>query len=164
MITTAEIPDTIAADAAQVGRMLTLGGYADITVRSRATGEHVTLTFTCKKRGENGRFISRATKAGRVGLLDADVIFIDRYDELVASYNPHTGLFRHARASTPATRWTAEKLLAWIQEGFPIEAQAEVVVATRCACCHRKLTDPESVARGLGPECAGRPTGSKAAH
>ena len=24
----------------------------------------------------------------------------------------------------------------------------------KCACCHRKLTDPESIERGVGPVCA----------
>jgi hypothetical protein len=27
---------------------------------------------------------------------------------------------------------------------------------TRCSICHRKLTDPYSVALGVGPECRGK--------
>lgn len=35
-------------------------------------------------------------------------------------------------------------------------AQVEFWHEGKCCRCGRKLTDPESVSRGLGPECAGR--------
>lgn len=158
------IPETIQVDAAHVGRMLTLGGHAELTVRSKETGHHVTMTFSCKKRGPNGRLLSRATRDGRVGINDADIVFIDRDRELQASFVPATGQLRTTAASTPVTRWTAAHVLAWINGDPKLGEQAEVFAATRCARCSRKLTDPESVERGLGPECYGTRTGSKAAH
>jgi hypothetical protein len=30
------------------------------------------------------------------------------------------------------------------------------MAATRCSVCHRRLTDPASVAMGIGPECRGK--------
>lgn len=42
--------------------------------------------------------------------------------------------------------------------GWAIEAE------DRCGVCGRKLEDPVSVARGIGPECAGKPTGTKVLH
>jgi hypothetical protein len=33
--------------------------------------------------------------------------------------------------------------------------------ASRCGRCHRTLTDPVSIDRGIGPECYGRDTGSR---
>jgi len=32
--------------------------------------------------------------------------------------------------------------------------------AARCSRCHRPLTDPDSIRRGMGPECSGRGSGS----
>lgn len=37
-----------------------------------------------------------------------------------------------------------------------IAAGASIGPAERCACCGRRLTDPESQARGIGPECIGK--------
>jgi len=34
------------------------------------------------------------------------------------------------------------------------ERKYSVKVAKKCAVCNRKLTSPESIARGVGPECA----------
>jgi hypothetical protein len=36
-----------------------------------------------------------------------------------------------------------------------------VQVESRCGRCTRQLTDPVSIARGIGPECFGRDTGSR---
>lgn len=43
-------------------------------------------------------------------------------------------------------------------EGYDIE------VESKCGLCGRKLEDPISVKRGIGPECAGKPTGTKILH
>lgn len=162
-MTTTELPTEVEVDAAQLGRLLTQGGFAEVTVRSLETGNYVCLTFSAKKRGEHGGLMPRNTLAGRVGLNDADVVFIDRQRDMMSSFSPRTGEVRHTRASTAATRWTVEKLLSWITGGYPLDQQAQVLVATRCARCGRKLRDPISLERGMGPECYGRPTGSVAA-
>lgn len=59
--------------------------------------------------------------------------------------------------------WAAEacEVISWLctklnhNEGNFFE-QAEFWHAGTCARCGRELTDPESIARGLGPVCAGR--------
>jgi hypothetical protein len=57
------------------------------------------------------------------------------------------------------------KMLAWFMrllyhtdsaKHFSLFSQAEVWHEGRCGRCGRKLTVPESVASGFGPECAGR--------
>lgn len=39
-----------------------------------------------------------------------------------------------------------------------------IEVESACGLCGRKLIDPVSTARGIGPECAGKPTGTKILH
>jgi hypothetical protein len=158
------IPDQILATPEAFGKRLTAGGYAEVTVKSLNTGHHVTLVFSCKKRGSDGKLISRATKEGRVGITDSDIVYIDDHERnMVASLNPRTGELRPAQDASKARMWAATKLLAWSKGSYDLDAVAETVVATRCSRCARKLTDPVSVERGLGPECYGLPTGSKMA-
>lgn len=35
--------------------------------------------------------------------------------------------------------------------------EARLVEAGRCRCCGRELTDPDSLARGIGPTCLAKP-------
>ena len=155
--------ETVLADRERVGKALREGGYATITVRSLETGRHVTLTFSAKKRGKNGRFVSRATKEGRVGMLDADTVFVDDPNrDAVGRFDPKTGEFKAAANAAPGAVWAATKLLAWTARPIPaLEDHAEVFMALKCDTCARKLTDPVSIERGRGPECAGKATGSK---
>ena len=39
-----------------------------------------------------------------------------------------------------------------------------IEVESRCGLCGHKLEDPVSIARGIGPDCAQKPTGSKILH
>jgi len=158
------IPDQILASANEVANRLEIGGFAEVTVRSLNTGDHVTLTFSCKKRGQDGRLVSRATKEGRVGLHDSDIVYIDDHlREMVGSFNPKTNELRINKDADKARAWAATKLLDWTQGTYDLEAVAETFLATRCSRCARKLTDPISVERGLGPECHGLPTSSRMA-
>lgn len=52
---------------------------------------------------------------------------------------------------TVALRWVIERLAS----SKPIEG-VEILPSGRCGRCGRKLTTPESLANGLGPECANR--------
>ena len=158
------IPDQILASATEVAHRLNTGGFAEVTVRSLNTGQHVTLTFSCKKRGPDGRLLSRATKEGRVGMREADIVYIDDHlREMVGSFNPRTGELKLSPEADTPRAWAATKTLAWINDDYDMDAVAETFLATRCSRCARKLTDPVSVERGLGPECHGLPTSSRMA-
>lgn len=52
-------------------------------------------------------------------------------------------------------------VLEWITGDWDSTNTAEVEVESRCGLCGHKLEDPVSVQRGIGPECAAKPTGSK---
>jgi hypothetical protein len=63
-------------------------------------------------------------------------------------------------------RYAAEAALAyaWLGEaGMPTPANGSVnvVESDNCGRCGRTLTDPESIARGIGPECANKATGTR---
>lgn len=58
-----------------------------------------------------------------------------------------------ARAKTAAMLLS----LHWLGEESPIHrAGYRLLVEERCLRCNRKLTTPESIRAGVGPECAGR--------
>lgn len=63
-------------------------------------------------------------------------------------------------------RFAAEAAVkfAWLGEaGLPNSKNGTVIVleAVVCGYCGRKLTDPVSIERGIGPDCFGKMTGTK---
>lgn len=69
------------------------------------------------------------------------------------------------RNADAVLKYAAEAALAyaWLGEaGLPKPTNGTVTVleSDHCSCCGRTLTDPESIARGIGPECYGRTTGT----
>lgn len=161
------IPEEVAATGEMIAAALLEGGRAQITVRSLKTGEHIKLSFACKKKGADGRYISRASQAGRVGYLDADKIDVtdpdlDWPETKVGAHVRGTQRF-YADTRDAARAWTARALLEYAFENGNLGEKAEIMLATRCCYCGRKLQDPISIARGVGPECFGKATGSKLA-
>jgi hypothetical protein len=164
------VPETVRE---AISKALMIGGRARVTVTSKATGKHLTVMLAAKKRGEDGRFISRALKAGRVGLPEADVVFADggdsAWDGWIGRFDPKTGEWRSPKSYDdergPQYRWAAQSVLryavsmdeAWVAQ---FEGQAEVALASECCVCGKALTDPESIDRGIGPECYGKLTKS----
>lgn len=153
--------ETVPVDREKLRALLVEGGRARVTVRSLASGRHVTLSFAAKKR-EDGRWASRATRAGRVGMADAACVFIDDHaGEAVARFDPRSGEFS-AKTEETAPLWTARRLLHWVGQGADnLTDLAEVFVALECAMCGKRLSDPESIERGIGPECYGLRTRSR---
>lgn len=160
--------EQVEASSGRLRSALENGGRAVVTVRSRATGEHVTVAFSAKKRDPAGGWLSRATLEGRVGIGDADMLYVDDPtlpwpEGKVGSVDLSTGEWRDAQGADPARVWAAQKAFAWAAGSFDLEAQAEVFMSLECNFCGHRLTDPVSIERGIGPECFGRLTGSKSA-
>lgn len=169
-------PTEVLSSHDRVARALRDGGRARVTVTSRATGRHLTVKLACKVRGDDGRFVSRARRDGRVGFDEADAVFADSSD--TALQDEWLGTFWTDTASwaaphnpgsderVPAYQWAARAVLRWAmadadsEVAAKFDADAEAVLAEECARCGKSLVDPESVARGLGPECAGHATES----
>lgn len=73
---------------------------------------------------------------------------------------------KDSRAQNPMLRYAAEAALAyaWLGEmGLPTPKNGTVKVTEHeiCARCGKKLTNPKSKELLLGPECAGKATGTK---
>lgn len=165
-----QVPEFVLATADAIREALMSGGRAVVSVRSKKSGEHVTLTFACKARKSGGQgWLSRATGAGRVGFEAADCVEVR--DDALEYPDNYVGRFytganaswRAGKGADPKRAWTGEKVIAFALGGYPLDHQADVYLATRCCFCGKRLTDPVSVERGVGPECYGKHTGSKMA-
>jgi len=163
-----EPPTQRPADAELFRMLLEEGGRVTASVRSRASGEHVTVTLAAKRKGDDGRYVSRAKIEGRVGIRDAHAVFADDPDRdwpdnKLGAFYVGDGEWRAADGAERNRAWAAFALLRWALGGLALEEMAEVFIETTCCVCGKRLTDPESVERGIGPECNRRRTRSKAA-
>lgn len=77
--------------------------------------------------------------------------------------NPETGIVRTTAKSCLGSGDLVVRLLnramavIWAGDANPLtNAGFNVCHAGKCGRCGRKLTNPESLATGIGPECAGR--------
>jgi hypothetical protein len=75
-------------------------------------------------------------------------------------YNPVLGqIFRTNRSkfSEDAKCWWAfERVLDFLHRGTKMEEGMEIWHVGKCGRCGRRLTDPDSIRIGIGPECRGR--------
>jgi hypothetical protein len=123
-------------------------GDAIFTIASHRTGQHFTYKITTKT-GNDGRPVSfvalltgpdNTSSYTYLGLLDAA-----------------TGVVRRTAKSRVGEDAPGFKAIAWamhhLLNGRAL-AGADVIHAGRCCRCGRVLTTPESVAAGIGPECA----------
>lgn len=144
------------------------GGRAVISVRSKKTGAHVSIRLAAKKKKAGGRgWVSRGSRVGRVGIAEADAIFADDPtlvwpEGKIGIFDLHTGEWK--RSGTDSARvWATERALMWALGSFDLSEHAEIFIELRCSYCGHALRDPVSIERGVGPECAGSRTGSRAA-
>lgn len=127
-----------------------LAGKAIFTLRSVKTGTRYTYKVsvphdTVKANGFNGWFVSLLSGPDNtsdyqyIGMITAEHQFkLTRASKLSADSKP-----------VKAISWVLAKLAA-NQEPAGVEIWHE----GRCGKCGRKLTVPESIASGFGPECA----------
>ena len=142
-------PITNTADA----RAFINGGNATVTLRSNVTGNRFTYKVstpkdkaTGKPEAGNKRFVSLLAGADNTG----DFVYLGMVGD--------DGVFRATRAtrhpdsmSFRAFAWAWAKLA---RETMP--EGLEVWHEGKCGRCGRKLTVPESIANGFGPECVTR--------
>lgn len=157
-----------AATPEQIKAALT-AGRALITLRSHATGKHVTILVTGRKKKDGGKgWVSRATKEGRVGLengadaLQVTDILREYPEDYVGRLYTDSMTWKAGQAADPIRVYAAEKVLAYALDGIAL--QSEVFLATTCTNCGKQLWDPESIEDQMGPECKGKVTASVVAH
>lgn len=134
------------SDAADALTFVT-SGNAYLTLRSTPTGTRYTYRVAAPRedRERNILFVSVLFGADNSG----------DYRYLGAIQN---GRFRLTRGSTLSESNARHVAFRWMHSHLMrgnLPPQAEIWHEGRCGRCGRRLTVPESVARGLGPECVG---------
>jgi len=147
-----EDPETI--------KQFLLAGHARVTLVSTATGDRYTYQITSTPPNADGR---ESPVSHFVAVLTGP----DNTDGRSYSYVGHIFRFTdytHAKPEKAKVPSTATSAKAWfwfwnaVVRGSkrPADLKLEVWHEGRCGACGRVLTVPESIARGLGPECYGR--------
>jgi len=128
------------------------GGNATFTV-TNAEGEH--YTFKIRKPSESKPFYASLVDGlGSNGRFNYIGVFNPTKVASKTEVVKLTQKSRFAESSRQVTvlRW-ALRVIAFnwhLPEGYAIQHVG------RCCCCGRRLTDPESINSGVGPECAKR--------
>lgn len=124
-------------------------GNASFTVVSNATGVRFTFKVRAKEveGGTTLHFVSVLTGSDN----ESDYTFLGTI------FNRSN--FRHGARSSIGVNAPSAKAFAWFFRnvaGGGMLQGATVHHEGRCGRCGRKLTVPESIQTGLGPECAGK--------
>lgn len=120
-----------------------LAGRAEFSLRSKKTNKHYTFSVRKDKRPES------VYKYVHVERHEQSPLYLG-----VIINNTH--FYRDKkRPDTPA-----HKAFNWFWYHALLHdeqwSKCEMYHLGRCAKCHRRLTDPDSIRTGLGPICAGR--------
>lgn len=133
-------------------------GRVTITFKS-PSGSHITVLAKCKA-PVDGKWI-------QVPLASAKIIWLEvpNPERGKGIYNDRIGKFTGSKGfvpsdgADPARIYCAKALIAYVR-GHAVDGRLDIKVEDRCALCGHKLTDPESIDRGIGPECYGKATES----
>jgi uncharacterized protein DUF6011 len=126
-------------------RAFILGGNATVTLQSGTTGAR--FTFKVRASDDGGTyFVALLTGSDNEGdFAYLGTIRADRYT--------------HGRKSKIGADAPAARAFAWAWGHIAadnIPAALQVYHEGRCGRCNRKLTVPESIESGFGPECSGK--------
>lgn len=134
---------TAPLDPANARRFI-LAGNARVTLESVKTGAR--FTFRVRQKDDGFYFVSVLTGSDN----EADYTYLGTI---------RGGRYAHGRKSRICAAAPSAKAFEW---AWPRLAAGSVPDGLRvwhegrCGRCNRPLTVPESIASGLGPECAGR--------
>jgi hypothetical protein len=151
----------------RAGRMLS-AGRVSVSITSKRTQEHITVRFKCCKDNREGE----GKNWPQVPFMEATHIFIDvprpeGFGDKIGTFYPGSGKFYADRNADSARVWAASAIARWVSCGDdadvlrPILDRVEITEESRCGMCGAELTDPESIARGIGPHCFGKLTESQ---
>lgn len=157
-----EFPTSLNLTGATRAQRMIEAGNVVVTVKSKRTGDHITVKLACRLKNDSGR----GKKWQPVGPDEATHIFASvrnadaaGWDDKIGTYYPRNGRFYEDRNADPARVWAAAAVLQWLN-GNASEENTEFYESNECGRCGRQLTDPVSIERGIGPECLGKLTGS----
>ena len=127
------------------------GGNAIFTLQNEKSGNRFTFKVTTPKGGKAGEIFF-------VGLLSGPDNGADyRYVGIIPSNKRYFKTTAKSRVSSSATSVKAiDWLVKTLNSGYALPDGVNFYHEGRCARCGRRLTTPESIERGFGPECAKR--------
>jgi len=136
-------------------RAYALAGNATVTLVSTSTGKRFTYRLRATEKQDPPSKVSHFVNVMNGADNEGDFVYLGHV--FATSHD-----YVHGRKSRIGAEAPSAKAFAWFWAkviqgtGDAIPAALEVWHEGRCGACGRKLTVPESIARGLGPECAGR--------
>ena len=134
-------------------------GRVTITFKS-PSGKHITVLAKAKA-PVNEKWV-------QVPLAKAKIIWLEVpnpehgkgvYNDRIGKFTGSKG-FVPSEGADPARIYCAKALIAYVR-GHAVDGRLEIKVEDKCCICGRQLTDPESIDRGIGPECYGKATASE---
>jgi hypothetical protein len=132
-------------------------------------GGHAVLTMVSKKSGMRFTYRIRAPKTGNPGTAPS-ALFVDvltgptntedyTFIGTLFAAGEHGPFvrFRHSKKSPISDQAPSVSAFTWLTAALGRDSevlrQAEIWTSGKCSRCSRRLTDPESIAVGMGPEC-----------
>jgi hypothetical protein len=141
-------------------REFTLAGNAHLTIVSAKTGTRFTYQIRSTPPNADGK---ESPVSHFVALLtEPDNTHGYKYIGHVFRFSDYT----HGKKSNIAWDAPGARAFRWfwdqvvVQGKTPAEAELECWHEGRCAACGRRLTVPESIERGIGPECYSKRNGA----
>lgn len=129
-------------------------GNAKFTIKSLKTGKH--YTYSIKAPWKNGRFDYDASVRFVKLLVDGDQwIYIGSW----FADTPWLGAGAKGNPDHPAFKaldWVIGQINLAINHERDMPVELELWHEGTCGRCGRSLTNPESIANGIGPECANK--------
>jgi hypothetical protein len=140
-------------DAAHA-RQFILAGKATVTFKSLKTGEHLTFRVRSPKPSTSSRpsNVSHFVQLRTGGSGKSQFEYLGFLRTTDASY-VHGNKSRYAPGAKEERAFMF--CFGHLKQG-KLPPDCEVWHEGTCGRCARKLTDPESIARGIGPECASK--------
>jgi hypothetical protein len=131
-------------ETAAAATLYTLAGRAVISLRSKATGNHLTFKVEVTKNNARRWFVSikDQERYRYLGML------VDQGDRLTLAL---TSKSAHYRPSIVVTAF--DYFAQFVLSRNTIPPELDVFHEGHCGRCGRTLTDPESIELGIGPEC-----------
>lgn len=143
-------------DAASALKFM-LGGKATVTIRSKVTQTRFTYLLKVAPDPE-GKGPGRRGLPTFVGLLNGPDN--DSSYQYMGNIFPDNFEYEHGRKAKMNSEAPGAKAFAWtwaqLQFKGVLPDSVEVWHEARCGRCGRKLTVPESIESGFGPECIGK--------
>lgn len=132
-----------------------MAGNATVTIRSKKSVQRLTYRFSRPDPDPNSGSRVRPIWASLLNGPDNDSNF-----QFIGSIWPNAGAWTFSQSAKSKISLDAPsaKLLMWMVRMLNVSPnrlfeQAEVWHEGRCGRCNRKLTVPESISSGFGPEC-----------